>query len=59
MTKKFCLVDRSNVIVDGPYSHCTAFECNWSVDRELVVVYSPGLRVGQQIEVENGEEVCA
>jgi hypothetical protein len=56
-TKRFCLVDRSNKVVEGPFSQATDFTGHWSVDRELVVCYSEGLRPGDQIEVERGEQV--
>lgn len=56
--KRFCLVDRSGTIVEGPCPKSTDFMCDWSPDRELVVVYSTDLRVGKHIEIVAGEEYC-
>ena len=58
MTKRYVLCDRNGRIVEGPYKEATDFQCNWTPDRELVVVHSDGRKVGDVLEVVQGEEKC-
>ena len=57
MVKRFVLVDSAGMIIAGPCPRSTDFTCNWSPDRELVVVYTADLKVGDYIDIEKGEEV--